>query len=162
VHRKQWRDTLGIGGVGKSRMTYCDSLHGLRMDKIDGHAIRAVLDPIWAAKPETASRLRGRLERILDAAKAEGLREGDNPAAWKGNLDTRYSPKGKLREVKHHAALPWAKIPGFVAELRQRDGIAEACIELIVLTTTRSKEARGMRWGRSIGRPSAGPSRRRE
>jgi integrase len=146
VHRKQWRDTLGIGGVGKSTMRYCDGLHGLRMDKIDGHAIRAVLDPIWAAKPETASRLRGRIERILDAAKAEGLREGDNPAAWKGNLDTRYSPKGKLREVQHHAALPWAKIPGFMAELRQRDGIAEACVELIVLTTTRSKEARGARW----------------
>jgi integrase len=147
VHRKQWKDTLGIGGVGKSKMTYCDSLHGLRMNKIDGHAIRAVLDPIWKAKPETASRLRGRLERILDAAKAEGLREGDNPAAWKGNLDTRYSPKGKLREVRHHAALPWQKIPAFLAELRQRgDGIAEACVELIVLTATRSKEARGARW----------------
>jgi integrase len=146
VHRKQWRDTLGIGGVGKSRMTYCDSLHRLRMDRIDGHAIRAVLDPIWAAKPETASRLRGRLERILDAAKAEGLREGDNPAAWKGNLDTRYSAKGKLREVKHHAALPWPKIPGFMAELRRRDGIAEACLELILLTATRSKEAREARW----------------
>src|SRR5262249_1917208 len=84
----------------------------------------------------------------LDAAKAEGLREGDNPAAWKGNLDTRYSAKGKLREVKHHAALPWAKIPGFIAQLRQRGGIgiAEACIELLVLTATRSKEARGARW----------------
>jgi integrase len=146
VHRKQWRDTLGIGGVGKSRMAYCDSLHGLRMDKIDGHAIRAVLDPIWAAKPETASRLRGRIERILDAAKAEGLRQGDNPAAWKGNLDTRYSPKSKLREVQHHAALQWKEIPGFLAELRQRDGIAEACVEFIVLTATRSNEARGARW----------------
>jgi integrase len=146
VHRKQWRDTLGIGGVGKSKMRYCENLHGLRIDKIDGHAIRAVLDPIWKAKPETASRLRGRLERILDAAKAEGLRNGDNPAAWKGNLDQFYSAKGKLREVKHHAALPWAKIPGFVAELRQRGGIAEACVELIVLTATRSKEARGVRW----------------
>jgi integrase len=146
VHRKQWRDTLGIGGVGKSKMHYCDSLHGLSINKIDGHAIRAVLDPIWKAKPETASRLRGRIERILDAAKADGLREGDNPAVWKGNLDTRYSPKGKLREVKHHAALPWAKIPSFVSELRRRDGIAEACVELIVLTATRSKEARGARW----------------
>jgi integrase len=147
VHRKQWRDTLGIGGVGKSGMTYCDSLHGLRMDKIDGHAIRAVLDPIWAAKPETASRLRGRIERILDAAKAEGLREGDNPAAWKGNLGTRYSPKSKLREVRHHAALPWQQIPDFMAKLRARgDGIAEACVEMIVLTATRSKEARGARW----------------
>ena len=147
VHRKQWRDTLGIGGVGKSRMNYCRHLHGLHVDKIDGHAIRAVLDPIWQAKPETASRLRGRLERILDAAKADGLRQGDNPAAWKGNLDTRYSPKGKLREVKHHAALPWAEIPGFMAKLRARgDGIAEACVELIVLTATRSKEARGARW----------------
>jgi Phage integrase central domain len=94
-------------------MRYCDSIHGLRINKIDGHAIRAVLDPIWKAKPETASRLRGRIERILDAAKADGLREGDNPAAWKGNLDTRYSPKGKLRKVKHHAALPWQQIPDF-------------------------------------------------
>ena len=146
VHRAQWKNTLGLGGAGKSRMTYCDSLHPLRMDKIDGHAIRKVLDPIWQAKPETASRLRGRLERILDAAKADGLRQGDNPALWRGNLDTRYSPKGKLREVRHHAALPWAEIPGFLAELRQRDGIAEACVEMIVLTATRSKEARGARW----------------
>jgi hypothetical protein len=107
VHRKQCRDTLGIGGFGKSNMRYCDSLHRLHINKIDRHAICAVLDPIWAEKPETASRLRGRIERILDAAKAEGLREGDNPAAWKGNLDTRYSAKRKLREVKHHAALPW-------------------------------------------------------
>jgi integrase len=137
---------LGIGGFGRSKMHYCDSLHPLRVNKIDGHAIRAVLDPIWAAKPETASRLRGRLERILDAAKADGLREGDNPAAWKGNLETRYARKSKLREVKHHAALSWAEIPGFMAELRQRDGIAEACVEMIVLTAVRSKEARGMRW----------------
>ena len=146
VHRKQWRDTLGIGGFGKSTMRYCDSLHRLHINKIDCHAIYAVLDPIWAEKPETASRLRGRIERILEAAKAEGLREGDNPAAWKGNLDMRYCAKRKLREVKQHAALPWAKIPDFIAQLRQRGGIAEACIELLVLTTTRSKEARGMRW----------------
>jgi integrase len=146
VHRKQWCDTLGIGGFGKSNMRYCESLHGLRVNKIDRHAIYDVLDPIWPKKPETASRLRGRLERILDAAKAEGLREGDNPAAWKGNLETRYSPKSKLREVKHHAALPWQKIPGFLAELRRRGGIAEACIELLVLTATRSREARGARW----------------
>src|SRR5262249_29100182 len=133
------------GGAGKRRMRYCDSLHSMRIDKVDRAAIRRVLDPIWSRMPETASRLRGRLERILDAAKADNYRDGDNPAAWKGNLKESYSPKSKLREVKHHAALPWAKIPDFMAELRQRDGIAEACLELIVLTATRSKEARGMR-----------------
>jgi integrase len=145
-HRQQWFNTLGLDGAGKRRMRYCDSLHALPIDKVDGDAIRKVLDPIWALKPETASRLRGRLERILDAAKADNLREGDNPAAWGGNLDTRYSPKGKLRDVQHHVALPWKEIPSFMAQLRKRKGTAPKCVEFIVLTATRSNEARGTKW----------------
>jgi integrase len=145
-HRQQWYNTLGLEGAGKRRMRYCDSLHALPINKVDGDAIREVLDPIWAKKPETASRLRGRLQRILDAAKADDLREGDNPAAWAGNLATRYSSKGKLRDVQHHVALPWKKIPGFMAELREREGTAPKCVEFVVLTATRSNEARGTRW----------------
>src|SRR5262245_25251676 len=141
-------------------MTYCDSLHGLRMDKIDGHAIRAVLDPIWAEKPETASRLRGRIERILDAAKAEGLREGDNPAAWKGNLSTRYSPKGKLREVQHHprsrgprSPASWPSCAGVMASPRL--ALNSSC------SPSPGRRRRAGRAGRnSTGTPSAGPSPR--
>jgi integrase len=145
-HRQQWYNTLGLDGAGRRRMRYCDNLHALTIDKVDGDAIRKVLDPIWSVKPESASRLRGRLERILDAAKADNLREGDNPATWAGNLATRYSPKGKLRDVKHHVAVPWKQIPGFMADLRKVEGIAAKCVEFIVLTATRSNEARGARW----------------
>jgi integrase len=145
-HRQQWYNTLGLDGAGKRRMRYCDSLHALPINKVDGDAIRKVFDPIWVAKPETASRLRGRLERILDAAKADNLREGDNPATWVGNLNTRYSSKGKLRDVKHHAAMPWKAIPGFLAELRKREGTAPKAVEFVLLTATRSNEARGAKW----------------
>jgi integrase len=146
VHRQQWMNTLGIGGAGKRRMHYCDSLHGLKIDKIDTAAIRRVLDPIWTTKVETARRLRGRLERILDAAKAEHLREGDNPAEWKRLRALGYQPKGKLREVAHHASMDWKAVPGFMARLREKQGTAPRCVEMLVLTAGRSVEVREARW----------------
>jgi hypothetical protein len=85
-HRQQWLNTLGLPGGGKRRMTYCDCLHATPVVDIDTVAVRRVLDPIWHKLPETASRLRGRIERILDSAKVDGLRSGDNPARWQGHL----------------------------------------------------------------------------
>jgi integrase len=145
-HRQQWRNTLGLPGGGKLRMNYCDSLHALRLDAIDTAAVRKVLDPIWHRLPETASRIRGRVERILDAAATDGHRAGPNPARWVGHLATIYPPKRRIRAIRHQPALPWASIPGFMAKLREREGVAERCLELLILTATRSQEARGMRF----------------
>jgi integrase len=146
VHRQQWRNTLGIGGAGKRRMKYCDSLHSIKVDKIDTAAVRRVLDPIWTVKVETARRLRGRIEAILDAAEAEGFREGRNPAAWKHLRALGYAPKDKLRDVEHHPSLNWKDVPAFMVRLREKQGIAARCVELVVLTATRSQEARMARW----------------
>jgi integrase len=145
-HRQQWLNTLGLPGGGKRRMDYCDCLHAMPVTDIDTAAVRRVLDPIWHKLPETASRLRGRIERILDAAKVDKLRDNDNPARWQGNLDKVYPPKRKVRKVRHQPALPWAKIPAFMEALRQGQGIAARCLELLVLTAVRSQEARGMLW----------------
>jgi integrase len=108
--------------------------------------VRRVLDPIWVAKTETARRLRGRIEAILDAAKVEGFRDGDNPATWKTLNAVGYAPKGKLRDVEHHPSMDWKAIPAFMARLREKKGIAARCVEMVVLTAARSQEARKMRW----------------
>jgi integrase len=146
-HRQQWYNTLGIPGAGKRRMAYCDSIHSIKVDKIDTAAVRRVLDPIWVRRVESAQRLRGRIEAILDAARAEGYRDAsDNPASWKHLKALGYEPKGKLREVEHHPSMPWKDVPGFVAGLRAKQGVAARCVELVILTAVRSVEARKACW----------------
>jgi integrase len=147
-HRQQWVNTLGldIEGYGERESDHCASLHGVRLDAIDTAAVRKVLDPIWHTLPETASRLRGRIERVLNAAATDNHRSGPNPARWQGHLETIYPAKRKVRPVRHHPALPWQDVPAFMVALRQREGVAERCIELMVLTATRSQEARRMRF----------------
>jgi integrase len=145
-HRQQWLNSLGLPGGGKRRMTYCDTLHATAVADICIEDVRLVLDKLWNVKPETASRIRGRIERILSAAATDKLRAGPNPAAWKDNLANIYPKKKKVRAVRHHMALPWAQIPGFMTELRQRRDIAAKCLGLLVLTAVRSQEARGAVW----------------
>ena len=135
-HRGQWRMTLE---------TYAAPLRPRAVDEIDTEAVLAVLKPVWQSKSETASRLRGRIEAVLDAAKAQGLRSGENPAAWRGHLAHLLPKRGKLTRG-HHAALPYAGLPAFMAQLRQRDGIAAMALELCILTATRSGETLGARW----------------
>jgi integrase len=135
-HRAQWRMTLE---------TYAAPLRLRPVDEIDTEAVLAVLKPIWQAKPETASRLRGRIEAVLDAAKAQGLRSGENPAAWRGHLAHLLPKRGKLTRG-HHAAMPYAALPGFMAQLQQREGLAAMALELCILTATRSGETLGARW----------------
>jgi len=108
--------------------------------------IKEVLDPIWYTKPTTASRVRGRIEKVLDWAKAQGYREGDNPARWKGHLDSVYPTKEKLAPVKHHAALPYRQIPEFMRKLRAIDGIAARAMEFAILTAARSGEVLAANW----------------
>jgi integrase len=105
-----------------------------------------VLEPIWKVKPETASRVRGRIEAILDWAKVRGLRQGENPARWRGHLDHLLPAKTKVRRVKHHAALPYAEMPAFMVSLRAQDGIAARALEFTALTTARTGDTIGAIW----------------
>lgn len=136
-HRKQWRSTL---------TTYAAPLFGLPIDEVTTENILEVLQPIWLSKAETASRVRGRIERVLDAAKARGLRGGENPAALRGHLALLLPKQGKA-EVKHHAALPFAQIGIFMRALGERSAMAARALEFTILTAARSGETRGMTWG---------------
>ena len=135
-HRQQWRNSL---------RTYAQSIYDVPIGAVTTDHILAVLQPIWLTKQETASRVRGRIERILDAAKAKGLRSGENPARGRGHLDLMLPKRSKL-EVKHHAALPFAEIASFMVELRKRPAMAARTLEFAILTAARSGEARVMTW----------------
>jgi integrase len=137
-HRQQWRNTLA---------TYAEPRLGrLEVAEIDANHVLAVLEPIWHAKPETASRVRSRIELVLDYATARGWRSGANPAIWRGGLKSLLPAKGKVRPVEHHAALPWPEAPGFMALLRKRDGMGARALELAILSAARSGEVRNARW----------------
>jgi len=137
-HRQQWRNTLD---------TYAGPvLGGLSVAAIDTPHIVRMLDPIWREKPETASRVRGRVERILDWSKVRGYRTGDNPARWRGHLDKVFPARAKVRKVKHHAAVPIDALPAVYARLCKADGIAAKALRFTILTATRPSETTGGRW----------------
>lgn len=136
-HRQQWRNTLS---------TYAHPHIGhLAIADIDTAHVLSLLQPIWSLKPETASRIRGRIERILSAAKVLGLRTGDNPAAWRGHLD-QLLPKATALSRGHHAALPYADLPSFLADLRTRPAVSARALELLILTAARTSEITNARW----------------
>lgn len=135
-HKAQWRMTLE---------TYAAPLRSKPVDTISTEDILAVLKPIWTAKPETASRLRGRIEKVLDAAKAKGFRKTENPARWRGHLD-HLLPKPLKLSRGHHAAMPYEDLPAFMGELRQRQATAALALEFCILTAARSGEVLGCRW----------------
>jgi integrase len=105
-----------------------------------------VLQPIWTTKPETASRLRGRIENVLDWATVAGYRQGDNPARWRGHLVHLLAKPSRVRQVKHHSALPHCEIPVFMTDLRSRQGFSARCLEFTILTAARTAEAIGATW----------------
>ena len=135
-HKAQWRMTLE---------TYAAPLRSKPVDTISTEDVLAVLKPIWTAKPETASRLRGRIEKVLDAAKAKGFRKTENPARWRGHLD-HLLPKPLKLSRGHHAAMPYEELPAFMGELRQRQATAALALEFCILTAARSGEVLGCRW----------------
>ena len=135
-HKAQWKNTLA---------TYAASLRSKPVDTVGTDDILAVLKPIWTEKAETASRLRGRIEKVLDAAKAKGFREGENPARWRGHLDHLLPRPSKLSRG-HHAAMPYEEVAGFVAELRKRESPAALALEFCILTAARSGEVLGAKW----------------
>jgi integrase len=137
-HAAQWEATLA---------TYAEPIIGrLSVQAIDTALLLKVLEPIWTEKPETAGRVRGRIEAVLDWAKVRGYRTGENPAHWKGHLDHLLPARGKVRKVKHHAALPYSELPAFLAGLREQEGIAARALEFTILTAARTGEVIGARW----------------
>lgn len=136
-HRQQWRNTLA---------TYAYPHFGaMPLSQIETSHVLAALEPIWIAKPETASRVRGRIENILDAAKVQGLRSGENPARWRGHLD-HILPKPEKLARGHHAALPYSDLPAFMEDLLGRQALAARALEFTVLTAARSGETLGATW----------------
>ncbi len=139
AHRAQWKSTIE---------TYANPVLGdLPVSEIRITHVLAVLEPLWHTRPETAGRLRGRIEKILSwAAVRHGLPRSDNPAAWKGNLDAALPPLSRVRKVKHQPALDYAEIPAFIGELREKGGVTPLALEMTVLCATRTIETIGARW----------------
>jgi integrase len=135
-HRAQWRSSL---------TDLAAPLRSRPVDEIDTAAVLSVLKPLWTAKPETASRLRGRIEAVLDAAKAQGHRSGENPAAWRGHLAHLLPKRAKLTRG-HHAAMDYREVPAFIARLRECDTIPAMALEFAILTAARSGEVYGAHW----------------
>jgi integrase len=135
-HKAQWKSTLD---------NYAASLHAKPVDTISTDDVLAALKPIWTIKAETASRVRGRIEKVLDAAKAKGFRDGENPARWRGHLDHLLPRPSKLARG-HHAAMPYEDVATFIAKLLKREATAALALEFCILTAARSGEILGMRW----------------
>ncbi|MEY9157324.1 tyrosine-type recombinase/integrase [Bradyrhizobium japonicum] len=138
IHRKQWATTL-------EEYAY-PTIGALPVGAVDTGLVTKILRTIWSTKPETASRLRGRIERILDWARVSGYREGDNPARWRGHLDKILPKKSKVKRVKHHAAMPYAEVPAYMAALRANDSISARALEFTILTAVRTGDTIGGRW----------------
>ncbi len=134
-HTEQWRVSLE---------TYAyPSLGSFSVQAVDVDLVMKVLEPIWNEKTETAARIRGRIEAILDWAHTRGLREGDNPARWRGHLENLLPARNRVAKPRHHPALPFAEVGAFVAQLRQEQGIAARGLEFLILTAARTSEVTG-------------------
>ena len=147
AHRAGWRNGKHTGQWSATLSTYAyPTIGDLPVQAVDTGLVLKVIEPIWTTKPETASRLRGRLESILDFAKVRGYRDGENPARWRGHLDKLLPARSKVRQVEHHAALPYAEMADFLARLREQEGIAPRALEFAILTSARTGEVIGARW----------------
>lgn len=137
-HAAQWAATLE---------TYAGPIIGaMPVDQVGLTDITDILTPIWTTKTETAKRVRGRIEAVLDWAAVSGHRKGDNPARWKGHLDAILASPSKVAKRSHFKAMPYADVPAFLADLRQREGLAARALEFTILTAARSGETRGATW----------------
>jgi integrase len=147
-HTAQWRaSVLGVTMAGKpATPDYCKALRPLPVAQIDVPLVMGVLKPHWHDRPETLGRVRGRIENVLDYAKAAGYRTGDNPASW-SVIGKLLPARGKVATVNHFAAVDYREIPAFMVELRKRDGMAARALEFLVYTAARSAEIREATWG---------------
>ncbi|MBC7103815.1 MAG: integrase arm-type DNA-binding domain-containing protein [Parvibaculum sp.] len=146
AHRPGWKNAKHADQWGSTLEAYVyPTIGALPVAAVDVALVLKCIEPIWSTKPETAGRVRGRIESVLDWAAARGYRTGDNPARWRGHLDKLLPPKSKVAKVKHHAAMPYADVPAFMAELRDRSDNSSRCLEFAVLTASRTGEAIGAR-----------------
>ena len=147
AHRPGWRNDKHAGQWESTLATYAFPIFGqLPVAAVDTALVMKALEPIWTDKPETASRTRGRIEAVLDWATARQFRAGDNPARWRGHLDKLLPARAKVRAVEHHAALPYADLPGFMAELRDQPAPPRAASSSSILSGARTGEAIGAQW----------------
>lgn len=147
AHKAGWRNAKHAEQWTATLETYAYPKFGkLPVAAIDVGLVLKVLEPIWKTKTETASRVRGRIEQILDWAKTRGFRAGDNPARWRGNLQNLLPKRTKVQKVKHHPALPYPEIGAFMKQLRTREGVAALALEFLILTTARTSEVTRATW----------------
>lgn len=147
AHKSGWRNEKHATQWDSTIKTYAEPVLGaLPVQAVDLETVLKVLEPIWKTKPETAARLRGRIEAVLDWAAVRGYRSADNPARWKGYLDKLLPPRSKVQRVRHHPALPYEEIGAFMAKLRQREEGTARALEFTILTASRTSEALNARW----------------
>lgn len=156
-HKAQWQMTLGTKDIDLSRVAknalrateehrkVLQAIRAKPVDQVDTDDILRLLKPIWTIKPETANRTRGRVENVIDAAKAAGKRSGENPARWRGHLDKLLPKRSKLSRG-HHAAMPYEEVPAFIASLHTRQAVAARALEFTILTAARTEETIGATW----------------
>lgn len=145
--RAGWRNPKHVAQWGSSLETYASPIFGkLPLQEIDTTLVLSAITPIWTTKPETASRVRGRIEIVLNWATARGYRTGDNPARWRGHLDMLLPRPTRVRKVEHHAALPFDQMPTFMAALQCERGNGARALEFLILTAARTGEVLGAKW----------------
>lgn len=148
AHRGGWKNAKHAAQWTSTLATYASPVIGaLPVASVSTAMVVKLLQPIWQEKTETATRVRARVESVLDWATVSHFRVGENPARWRGHLDNLLADPGKMSKVVHHAALSWKEITAFMGELKGREGIAARAVELAILTATRSGEVRGAVWG---------------
>jgi integrase len=146
-HKDGWRNTKHAAQWTATIKAYAEPVIGtLPVQAVDVASVMKILDPIWKSKTETASRVRGRIEAVLDWARARGYRTGENPARWRGHLDQLLPERSKVQRVQHHPALPYAEIGQFVTRVRSHAGIAAKALEFLILTATRTSETIRADW----------------
>jgi integrase len=146
-HRAGWSNAKHAAQWGSTLKTYAYPTFGsLAVASVDSGLVLKSLEPIWTTKAETASRLRQRIEAVLDWARVRGYREGENPARWKGHLDQTLPARGQVAKVEHHAALPYNEIAAFIRKLREQAGNSALALEFAILTAARSGEVMGAIW----------------
>jgi integrase len=147
AHKAGWKNPKHAAQWPSTLETYVYPMFGsLPVQAVDVGLVMKALEPIWQEKPETASRVRGRIESILDWAAARGFRKGENPARWRGHLDNLLPARSKVRKVEHHPALPYAEMGEFIAALREQGGVGARALEFLILTAARTGELIGARW----------------
>ena len=147
AHRASWKNAKHADQWGNTLAQYAYPVFGdLPVAAIDTGLVLKVLEPIWKTKTETASRVRGRIENILDWARVRNYRDGENPARWRGHLDKTLPKRSRVQKVIHHPAMPYEAVGGFVATLRGRPDLSARVLDFIILTAARTGEVISARW----------------